>query len=93
MVGAQTLSASNHNQLSCGFTAKVQTIPAGTVHQTVLYGDNGINDALYRWGDILLNTFPDPATGPKQRTPLDVCTPSNAIVTASAALCYHICGG
>jgi hypothetical protein len=44
----------SENHLQAGIKASVRSIPAGFVHETIIYAGHGINDTLVCFGDILL---------------------------------------
>ena len=58
---------------SAGLQGKLQTIPAGFVHSTILYrSGDGLNAALIGWGDILLRVYGKERPSPSTRVSLVV---------------------
>jgi len=54
MIGMQTKSTHFGHNLAFGLNGKVEELPAGFVHRTILTVGQGLNETFYNWGDILL---------------------------------------
>ncbi|KAH3743766.1 Non-lysosomal glucosylceramidase [Pelomyxa schiedti] len=54
MIGSQIISSTLEEALACGIQGKVQSLPSGFVHSTVIVFDVGVTQAMYDWGSHLL---------------------------------------
>lgn len=45
------------NDLACGLHGRLQSVPAGFIHQTMMYGGQGINGLMEEWGDLMLQKY------------------------------------
>jgi hypothetical protein len=68
---------------SCGPNGKIDSLPAGYVHETVLVLGQGVNATMMKWGDILLRN------GKKTRPSLHTATTKLSYSTGNGAVYYY----
>jgi hypothetical protein len=64
MIGMQAKSGHFDKNLAFGLNGKIEQIPAGFMHRTILTVGQGLNETFYNWGSILLDYAGKPRTLP-----------------------------
>jgi len=57
LIGEQTLSQELHGLFACGLQGKIQSVPTGFVHSTIITASQGVNNAHMYWGGLLLKFY------------------------------------
>jgi hypothetical protein len=49
----ESMTAPVDGEWRCGFGGLIEKVPAGTVHKVVVVTGHGINDTMFKWGDVI----------------------------------------